>query len=212
LRADGLEIVRYSPKERHIPHFAGEDVMIRFSKDPADWYGWTGENPVVGNLTQDLAQRGDAVGYWFWQAATDGLQTLPAGPGSAEIGGLGELPYDTMRGYLRRCRAYLYTGTQPAPYTLGLIEAMMTGTPVVSIGPKAYGGESYLAQTFEAHEFAGDHSDDPAEANWALGMYLSDGMVTGLTQARIESKRGRQRAIDLFGIDTVTEAWRAYLG
>jgi glycosyltransferase involved in cell wall biosynthesis len=207
LRKDGLEIVRYSPKERHIPYFAGEDAMIRFSKDPADWYGWTGEDAVVGNLTQDLAKRGDAVGYWFWQAATDGLPTSPAGPGSAEIGGLGELAYDDMRAYLRRCRAYLYTGTQPAPYTLGLMEAMMTGVPVVSIGPKAYGGDSYLVETFESDSIAGHWSDNAA----AAGKELSEILAAPLLAAEY-SKSQRQRAIDLFGIDTITEAWRAYLG
>ena len=29
-RADGLQIVRYSPKERNIPGYAGEDALIRF--------------------------------------------------------------------------------------------------------------------------------------------------------------------------------------
>jgi hypothetical protein len=204
LRADGLEIVRYSPKERNIPNFAGEDAMIRFSKDPADWYGWTGEGQWVGNLTQDLAGRGAAVGYWFWQAATDGLQTFPAGPGSSAIGGLGELAYDDMRAYLRRCRVYLYTGTQPAPYTLGLIEAMMTGVPVVSIGPKAYGGDTYLAETFEAHEIAQWSDDDPDGAFTLLDGLLSrpDEVMSGIQ---------RRQAIRLFGIDTVTEQWRVFL-
>jgi glycosyltransferase involved in cell wall biosynthesis len=181
--------------------------MIRFSKDPADWYGWTGEDAVVGNLTQDLAKRGDAVGYWFWQQATDGLPTAAAGPGSAEIGGLGELAYDDMRAYLRRCRAYLYTGTQPAPYTLGLMEAMMTGVPVVSIGPKAYGGDTYLVETFEAADIAELWEDDPKRAGIMLRLVLDQGHM-----AKIVSANVRQRAIDLFGIDTVTEAWRAYLG
>src|SRR3990167_8331695 len=45
-RSDGLEIVRYSPKERNIPSYAGEDALIRFYKDPADWYGWTGKDPL----------------------------------------------------------------------------------------------------------------------------------------------------------------------
>src|SRR5882672_9631261 len=39
-RADGLEIVRYSPRERSLPGFAGEDALIRFYKDPDEWSGW----------------------------------------------------------------------------------------------------------------------------------------------------------------------------
>jgi hypothetical protein len=56
-----------------------------------------------------------------------------------------------MRDYLRRIRAYLYTGTQPASYTLGLIEAMMTGVPVVSIGPDHM---TWQRDLFEGHELA----------------------------------------------------------
>jgi hypothetical protein len=65
-----------------------------------------------------------------------------------------------MRDYLRRIRAYLYTGTQPASYTLGLIEAMMTGVPVVSIGPDHM---TWQRDLFEGHEIAkpaGRHDDD----------------------------------------------------
>jgi hypothetical protein len=32
---EGLEIVRYSPMERNIPGYIGEDALIRFYKDPA---------------------------------------------------------------------------------------------------------------------------------------------------------------------------------
>ena len=39
---------------------------------------------------------------------------MPLGPGSEVIGGPGALSYDEMKGWLRKARAYLYTGTQPA--------------------------------------------------------------------------------------------------
>jgi hypothetical protein len=137
-RLDGLEIVRYSPKERNLGNYAGETTLIRFGKYPEDWGGWTGHWPVVGNVSQHAPEphgRDDALNWRFWEEATQGLPRTFAGPHSEKIGGLGALPYDEMRDYLRRIRAYLYTGTQPASYTLGLIEAMMTGVPVVSIGP-----------------------------------------------------------------------------
>jgi hypothetical protein len=137
-RLEGLEIVRYSPKERNLGNYAGETTLIRFGKYPEDWGGWTGHWPVVGNVSQHAPEphgRDDALNWRFWEEATQGLPRTFAGPHSEKIGGLGALPYDEMRDYLRRIRAYLYTGTQPASYTLGLIEAMMTGVPVVSIGP-----------------------------------------------------------------------------
>lgn len=214
-RAEGLEIVRYSPKERNIPGYAGEDALIRFYKDPDEWYGWTGEQAVVGNVTQGLKQRDDSAqggadwtNYGFWQAATEGLPTLPAGPGSEAIGGLGSLSYDEMRAYLRRIRCYLYTGTQPASYTLGLIEAMMTGVPIVSIGPAHMTLFPYVPQMFEAHELGLKWSaDDPSEANgqlrWALDHYHACEEMAFMQ---------RKAAIELFGIDTIREQWAAYLG
>jgi len=107
---EGMEIVRYSPKERNIPNFAGQDALIRFYKDPDEWYGWTGEDAVVGNVTQQLLQRDPYTNFGFWRDATEGLPTLPAGPGSNAIGGLGSLDYHEMQAYLRRIRCYLYTG------------------------------------------------------------------------------------------------------
>ena len=73
-RDNGLEIVRYSPKEMHIPGFAGEDALIRFYKDPEEWMGYTGENAVVTNLTQDLLRRSEWCNGEFYLKAT---ATLP---------------------------------------------------------------------------------------------------------------------------------------
>jgi hypothetical protein len=96
LRADGLEIVRYSPKEEEaftrLGAFAGQDALIRFGKYPADWDGWTGEEAVVGNVTQNMAGRGEFCGLTFWLDATQGLPAKPAGPSSELLpGGIGAL-------------------------------------------------------------------------------------------------------------------------
>lgn len=216
---DGLEIVRYSPKERNIPGYAGESAVIRFGKDPLDWHGWTGEWQLVTNVSQHMAARADACNLWFWQEATKDLTTTqftskngvpslssalhPIGPGSELIGGTGPMDYDQMRLHLRRCRAYLYTGTKPACYTLGLIEAMMTGVPIVSIGRRAFGGGTYLDDVFEAHEFV-ISIDNPATAR----QYLTDALAR--PDAAVSFAQ-RQRAIEMFGIVGITEQWGAFL-
>jgi hypothetical protein len=217
-RSEGMEIVRYSPRERSLPNFAGEDALIRFGKYPADYGPWGGEVETVGNVTQNMAQRGNACGYGFWLQATDGLPTMPAGPGSEALeGGIGSLPYDAMLRYLRALRAYLYTGTQPASYTLGLMEAMLSGVPVVSIGAQAFG----LPDLFEAATRddlpLGDKPDsivawdscfdDPQDAKRALRTLLDYP-----DKAATISAMQRQRAIDLFGIETVGPQWKAFLG
>lgn len=230
-RAQGMEIVRYSPKERNIPHFAGEDALIRFYKDPDEWCGWTGEWPGVINITQHLKQRDPYTNWGFWAQATRGLArpsgglpedgppppfALALGPGSEVIGGPGEMPFADMQGWLRRARCYLYTGTQPASYTLGLIEALMTGIPVVSIGPAWMRLFPYGPELFEGHEIVTEPGmapmfhDDPAEARIALSVLLSDSHDARSVADDIGQGQ-RRRAIELFGIDTIREDWRRFL-
>jgi hypothetical protein len=208
-RRDGLQIVRYSPAERRYfeprKAWAGEDALIRFGKYPDDYGPWVGDKVLVGNLTQDMAARGDACGYGFWMEATAGLLAEPAGKGSDAIGGLGTLSYSGMLEYLRRLRAYLYTGTRPASYTLGLIEAMLSGVPVVSIDSGSWGSGWGGDTLFEAHEIAGMFYP----ADWArnvLQRFLDDA-----DYARRIGEAQRERAIRLFGIDEIAPRWQDFL-
>jgi len=205
LHRDGLQIVRYSPKEKEsfVYSFAGEDDMIRFGKFASDYGPWTGDDLVVGNVTQHMLQRAEATGYDFWRHATAGLPTKAAGPGSDLIGGIGALDYPDMLEYLRHLRAYLYTGTQPASYTLGLIEAMLSGVPVVSI-PKSY---MRMPGLFEGDELATDSSLSAAEARAILALYLRDEHA-----AQNASHLTQDRAVRLFGMDTIGPRWLAFLG
>jgi glycosyltransferase involved in cell wall biosynthesis len=218
LRKEGLQIVRYSPKERNIPHFAGEDALIRFYKDPDEWNGWQGHFRTVINITQHLRQREPYTNWSFWDKTVigrpwinppgDGLATAEAiGPGSEEIGGVGQVSFPTMKSWLRSARCYLYTGTQPASYTLGLIEAMMTGIPVVSIGPSWMRVFPYGPDLFEGHEITGLASDDPETAWGWIQEFLNDPDA-----AKARSQWQRQRAIDLFGKDKIAAEWKAFLG
>ena len=211
LHSQGLQIVRYSPKEQpafeKYGAFAGQDALIRFGKYPVDWYGWTGRDPVIGNITQDMAGRGEACGLSFYLAATTGLPTRPAGPRSEVLpGGVGTLSYDAMRQYLRDIRVYLYCGTQPASYTLGMIEAMMTGVPVVSIGS----ARMWMPELFEGDELMRDmrSGDDPAIQRSWLARY-----VERISQHDIAySHDQRREAIELFGIETISAQWADFLG
>jgi hypothetical protein len=207
LRREGLQIVRYSPKERNIPGYAGEDALIRFYKDPLDWHSWTGETAAVLNVTQELRQRDPYTNWRYWEEATHGLSRVPAGPGSEAIGGTGQVTLPVMKQLLRQMRCYLYTGTQPASYTLGLIEAMMTGIPVVSIGPRHMQVFSYGPDLFEGHEITGLGHDLAFGARDALSTFLED-----WDAARAVGHSQRQRAIDLFGVEKIGDEWAAFLG
>ena len=205
-RAEGLEIVRYSPKERNIPGYAGEDTLIRFYVDPDEWDGWTGLDETVIQVTQHLRQRDPYTNWGFWDRATHALPNMPLGPGAEAIGGPGSLSYADMQEWLRRARVYLYTGTQPASYTLGLIEALTTGIPVISIGPAHMNVFPYGPDLFEGHELASGWTDKPETAATQLRMLLDD-----WEQARLVSGHQRMRAIEMFGIDKIRAQWAEYL-
>jgi hypothetical protein len=201
----GLEVVRYSPKERNLPDFAGESAMIRFGKYPSDFLPWVGDDLVVGNVTQHMRQRGDSCGYPAWAVVTQFLPVKPAGPGSEDLpGGIGPLSYETMLHYLRHLRTYFYTGTQPASYTLGLMEAMLAGVPVVSIQPNRFGWAEHL---FEGHAIAVYSAPEVEGLRLALGDMLKFDQT-----AENASKATRQVAVDLFGIERIGAHWKAFLG
>lgn len=221
-RADGLEIVRYSPKERNIPGYAGEDALIRFWKDPAEWGGWTGEDATVIQFAQSFGARWEWCNRLWWEQATDGLPRAVYGPDSEELPyGRGTLSLDAMRARLRTARVYAYSGTQPASYTLALIEAMMTGIPAVSITPRFMQiFRPYGPDLFEGHEIAGFAGEGPERPE----QHLSDEQVIANTRDMLRNLLQyhehaatvgawqRERAIELFGRDTIGAQWKAFLG
>ena len=202
----GLKIVRYSPMEKLFfgESFAGEDALIRFYKDPLEFRGWNGERNEVGQISQHMVEPHgrDLFTNWKWlEQATEGLPLSFAGSNSEKIGGLGELSYEQMKLHLRGMRAYCYTATIPASYTLGLAEAMMTWIPVVSIGPSHMWSGPGL---FEGHKIALWSYDDPAQANAKLRELLREPDWRA-------SSRTRQAAINLFGKYNIKEQWRGFL-
>lgn len=210
LRAQGLQIVRYSPKERSIPYYAGSDALIRFWMDPAEYTDWVGTDIRVGNVTQDMRGRAAWTGWDWWQEVARYVPTYPAGPRSDEWGGLGALGYDALKAYLRTMRAYLYTGTFPASYTLGFIEAAMTGVPIVAAGPGRWGrdfsGLPYGHLLYEAHELVPLWSDDPYKAAQMLNRLLHDE-----DWAKAVSVKQVEVATALFAKDKIAAEWREFL-
>lgn len=228
LREDGLQIVRYSPAEegyfKTVGSFAGQDALIRFGKYPDDYGPWIGDRLAVGNLTQDMVARGDACGYDEWTRLTAQYVTAPAGQGSEALpGGLGKLDYPEMLAYLASLRAYLYTGTRYASYTLGLIEAMLSGVPVIPVHKFVFGQAHAL---YEADEIVGFPNIDWPMTQVELARLMNhDHARMDCPHPRIcdategekaayavqRSASGRARAIELFDVATVGQQWQEFL-
>lgn len=215
-RKEGLKIVRHSPADSTIPSYAGSDAMIRFYKDPEEYKDYNGQNPRIVNLSQSLfgndtvKSRGDHMGIEFFKQVVDGFDWKVFGPdneNALEHDG-GTLSFEDLKQMLRFNRVFFYTGTRPANYTLGFVEAMMTGIPVVSIGPE-HGNEIYTDQkTFEAHELLGD-TGYWSDSFTQLRKYIADILSNQLLALELGAK-GRARAIELFGKETIRKEWETF--
>ncbi|MCM3693952.1 glycosyltransferase [Neobacillus niacini] len=211
-REQGMEIVRYSPRESQIPEYIGEDAMIRFYKDPDEYGGWEGSKNQIMTIGQRMKKNWIGSNYNLFHIACRGLPVKLFGPGNEdapESGGM--LTYAQVKQELRENRTYFYTGTRITSYTLGFIEAFMTGIPIVSVS-EFQGNHPLLKQrTFEVHEIIengkeGFVFDSVLELRDSLNQLLYNEQL-----AKEISKNARAKAIQIFGKQKIKEQWKEYL-
>ena len=213
-RSAGMEIVRYSPREDRIPGMIGSDALIRFYKDPEIYDGWNGQTEHVVTFAQDMLNRNQACNFDLFELATRPFPRKLFGSNSEKVGswGMGKVPFEQLKKEMRDARCYFYTGTHPASYTLNGIEAMLTGVPLVCIGPK-YGNASY----FPGHELyempdliINGHNGFISDSVSELQGYIVD-LLNDYDMAKAISAAGRRTAIQHFGKDMIRNSWRNYL-
>jgi hypothetical protein len=214
MRYEGMKVVRYSPMEDNIPANIGSDALIRFYEDENDLKGWNGNTKRVMNLTQSLKARAFNCHYDEVMQILSGFPALVYGTGNDDLGSLngGSLSYDLIKGALRDNRVFLYSGTWPAPYTLGFIEALMTGIPIVSIGknlaekiptvPQSEQFDFFEIPRIIENGVNGFVSDDINELRADIGKLLEDQEL-----ARKIGAAGRETAIKLFSKDIARTNW-----
>lgn len=212
-RKKGMQVIRYSPREIMIEGNVGCDQVIRFYKDPKEFGHWVGAGNEVITIAQNMATRGEHCNYEAFRVLSQGFNAHVYGPKNEDSGELngGFLTYDQMRQKLRDARAYIYTGTQPASYTLNFIEAFMTGVPIVALGPKHGNRLKIAGPMYEIGDIIKD----------GYNGYISDDLnylrekIKDLTEsvklARRIGEMGRQTALEMFGKEFIKEQWRRFL-
>ena len=210
----GLKILRYSPIEDQIPKYAGSDGLIRFAKDESEYTGWTGDKKHVITFAQSFKKRGDHLGYSLFERVTGDFKRKVFGTENEDLGEVsgGLRSYNEMLRDLREARAYFYFGTQPAPYTLSFIEAMMTGIPVVAVGSvlrstiAAYNWKNYEVPDIISNGVNGFIADTVQELKDYINLLMTDDVLAN----RI-SVAGRKTAIELFGKKQRMREWADFL-
>jgi len=213
-RKEGLKIVRYSPRERLIPGYIGEDALIRFYKDPEEFGGWVGGKKEIITFGQHMEKRGAPTNFVEFELATRDFPRALFGPGSESLSwGKGKVSYDELKRSMQDYRVYFYTGTWPASYTLNFIEAFMTGIPMVCIGPKKghphgwfKGHDLYEIPDIIENGANGFYSDSMSE----LRSYIKE-LLDNKALADEISAAGRATAVSIFGKDNVKARWHEYL-
>lgn len=214
MRTEGLQIIRYSPKEENIEGFIGSDALIRFYKDPGEYCGWVGNSDKVINFTQTLKGRGAFVHYDEILGAMAGYNSKIYGSGNEDLGMFngGEVSYKRSLEIMREARVYVYGGTWPASYTLSFIEAWMLGIPVVAIGK----GLAHLPQFerlnfYEVDELI-EHGVDGFIANTVpeMRLYIAQ-LLNDYELAQTISKNARKKALAYFGRDLIANQWAEFL-
>ena len=213
-REQGMKIVRYSPREKRIPGYIGADAIIRFGKEPDQFGNWNGKEEKIITFAQSMQRREPACNFKYFEEVTRPFPRAIYGNESESLSwGKGKVPYDELLSSLRDNRAYFHTGTWPASYTLSLLESLMTGIPIVAIGPKKGhphgwfpGHDLYEIGDIIKNGENGFISDSKEELQIAIKSLLNDHEL-----AKKISIEGRKTAIELFGIDTIKAQWKDFL-
>lgn len=211
-KLEGLKLVRYSPEEKNIPAFAGEDAMIRFYKDPDEFKDWIGTKGAVLTVAQSMKARGNYCNFNVFLEATQNFPRFLFGPGNEDTGiDGGLLSFGDLKQAYRDYRVYFYTGTYPASYTLNFMEAMMTGIPIVAIGPRLADIGVFNMQTYEVHKIIENGVNGFCSDNIAELRGNTDYLLAHPDEGKRIGDAGRATAIKLFGKQTIKDQWDTFL-
>jgi glycosyltransferase involved in cell wall biosynthesis len=211
MREEGLKIVRYSPKERNIANYIGEDVLIRFYKDEDEMSGWVGSNKTPVNFSQSLKGRRSHCHYDEIIEVINKYNGIVYGPGNDDLGDKngGSVPYETQIKKMQEARLMVYGGTAPASYTLSFIEALMMGLPIVAIS-KSMANIIYDFDFYEVDEILSSIDGIVCE-NIEEMILKTEELINNDEYANEISIKQRNLAIELFSKNKIQKQWEDFL-
>lgn len=206
----GLIVVRYSPKERHLQDYLGEDALIRFQKDEEVFKGWTGENNDVVNFSQTLKGRRDFCHYNEIFETIRQLGGIVYGAGNDDLGSFngGQVPFEKQLEIMKKAGVLIYGGTWPAPYTLSFIEGLMMGLPIVAISKKiAHVAQFAPIDFYEVDELMAEISAPVCDDVDQL-VREARKLLENKEYAQEMSERQRALALKHFGKKEISRQWQ----
>lgn len=210
-REDGMKIIRYSPKERNISTYIGEDTLIRFYKDENHLKNWNGAMKNIITFAQSLKGRRSHCHYDEIIDVISHFDGTVYGPGNDDLGKYngGAISYESQILRMQESTALIYGGTAPASYTLSFVEALMVGLPIVAISKKL----ANIIYDFDFYEV-----DDLLRSIDGIVCNSVDEMKEQIEKLRADryyaldiSNRQRQLALQDFSKEKITKQWEEFL-
>jgi len=211
LQCDFIHFICYSLTEYKIYYRLSYDCQsihsrlhhIPFGLDKEEFQHWTGEIESVYTTCNDIHNRRRACNWDTFSEITKDLPSTLSGRNTEKVGGLGLLPFEELKQNYRKHRCYLSMGTIPAPYTLTLLEAMMTGCPTIG-----YDNGMGLADE-------GILSSDGSVGLVSSDIFQIKQYITTLLKdyafAKEQSLSIQEKAITLFNMVEVSQKWAEIL-
>ena len=202
LKEAGVKLVRYWSGFQAREHYQGHDAIIPFGKYQEDFQPWNGSLLKVAAIANNFRTRAKGCRKKCRDIATRKVSRRLYGKGNSGIdGNAGCPPYPQLLEALAEHRAYWYGGTDPAPYTLGLMEAMFTGVPIFSVGNP--GWESALPGLLKPYQLCKDSEE--------LGNKLEEAINKDIDWLKPISEHQVETARKTFGADVIRKKWQDFL-
>lgn len=171
-------------------------MVIPPAADPDEYGDFDGSLPVALRVANQVLARRERFAWDAHCSIVAGHASKLVGhnPGLEGVEAAGS--WSELRQHYREHRAYVHTAGVGLDdgYNLGVVEAMMTGMPIVSLA---------LPQSPVIDAENGYISNDVAYLNARLGELLRD-----RDTARTLGQRSRERAIELFSLSAFVNRWR----
>jgi hypothetical protein len=173
--------------------------VVRPCADPDEYLAFEGTRAVALRVANQVMQRRERFGWDAHLAITRGHALRLCGHNPTLDGVSAASSWQELRELYRVHRVYVHTAGAGLDdgYNLGVVEAMMTGMPIVSLA----GSESPVVDGESGYV-----SDDVSYLHAKLGALLTDrGLALEL------GRRARQRALETFAVADFVQGWRAAL-
>jgi len=173
--------------------------VIRPSADPDEYGAFEGMAPVALRVANQVLQRRERFAWDAHLAITSGHAARLVGENPTLDGARPAASWEELKQLYREHRAYVHTAGVGLDdgYNLGVVEAMMTGMPVVSLA----GSESPVIDGENGYV-----SEDLDYLNRRLGELLADREL-----ARSLGRKARERALAFFPMSGFVAGWRTAL-